>query len=169
MWHQISNFLFPNISVVPMAFQYNFFDWGPFINNVRTRGEGRGLTYLVKLIKERRGRGSKNAPFARTLFMNGPLWSSRHGKRSLPMSLHIVYKSSATSSSFLYLISVILFFSTFLFNKSWTEIAYARRRQGKQIKGCFRRDFLLFQERNSIAWLWFGHRPLYTMNSNHCI
>ena len=45
---------------------------GPFINNVRIRGEGRGLAYLVKLIKEQRGRGSKNALFARTLFMNGP-------------------------------------------------------------------------------------------------
>ena len=43
---------------------------GPFINNVRIRGEGRGLAYLVKLIKEQRGRGSKNALFARTLFMN---------------------------------------------------------------------------------------------------
>ena len=31
--------------------------WGPFINNVRIRGEGRGLTYLVKLIKERKGEG----------------------------------------------------------------------------------------------------------------
>ena len=31
--------------------------WGSFINNVRTRGEGRGLTYLVKLIKEQRGKG----------------------------------------------------------------------------------------------------------------
>ena len=37
---------------------YKIDDKGPFINNVRTRGEGRGLTYLVKLIKERRGEGA---------------------------------------------------------------------------------------------------------------
>ena len=30
MWHQILNFFFPTISVVPMAFQYNFFLIGPF-------------------------------------------------------------------------------------------------------------------------------------------
>ena len=30
MWHQILNFFFPNISVVPMAFQYNFFLIDPF-------------------------------------------------------------------------------------------------------------------------------------------
>ena len=35
-------------------------------------GEGRGLTYLVKLIKERRGRGSKNAPFAWILLYMTP-------------------------------------------------------------------------------------------------
>ena len=29
MWHQILNFFFPTISVVPMAFQYNFFLIGP--------------------------------------------------------------------------------------------------------------------------------------------
>ena len=34
MWHQILNFFFPTISVVPMAFQYNFFDWPIFSNGV---------------------------------------------------------------------------------------------------------------------------------------
>ena len=32
---------------------------GPFINDVCTRGEGRGQTYLLKFIKEQRGKGVK--------------------------------------------------------------------------------------------------------------
>ena len=36
MWHQILNFFFPNISVVPMAFQYSFFYWPSFSNGVDT-------------------------------------------------------------------------------------------------------------------------------------
>ena len=36
MWHQILNFFFPTISVVPMAFKYNFFYWPIFSNGVYT-------------------------------------------------------------------------------------------------------------------------------------
>ena len=51
---------------------------GPFINNVRTRGEGRGLTYLVKFIKERRGEGVKKCPVRANVIYEWPLGRNTH-------------------------------------------------------------------------------------------
>ena len=44
-------------------------------------------------------------------------------------------------------------------DKNRKEIAYARRRREKQIKECFRKDFLCFQKERSMAWLGFSERP----------